>query len=85
MNNKEAIQFSKKAEKFFTDIALTVEPETTRDMKDLIKIAEETGTDLVEKYKLENADLAFVLNVFAAKICNANTRALTEGGETNAH
>lgn len=85
MTNKEAIQFSKKAEKFFKELALTVEPETTRDMKDLIKIAEETGTDILEKYKLENADLAFVLNVFAAKICNANTRALTEGGETNAH
>lgn len=85
MNNKEAIKFSKKAEKFFVDIALTVEPETTRDMKDLIKIAEEVWTAIVEKYKLENADLAFVLNAFAAKICNANTRALTEGGKTNAH
>ncbi len=85
MTNKEAIKFSKKAEKFFAEIALTVEPETTRDMEDLIKIEEEVWTALVEKYKLENADLAFVLNAFAAKICNANTRALTEGGETNAH
>ena len=85
MTNKEAIQFSKKAEGFFKELALTVAPETTRDMKDLIKIAEETGTAILEKYKLENADLAFVLNVFAAQICNANTRALTEGGETNAH
>lgn len=84
MNNKEAIQFSKKAEKFFTEIALTVEPETTRDMKDLLEIATEMGS-VPEKYNLENADLAFVLNAFAAKICNANTIALTEGGETNAH
>lgn len=85
MNNKEAIQFSKKAEKFFVEIALTVEPKTTRDMEDLIKIAEEMGSSVPEKYNLENADLAFVLNAFAAKICNANTRALTEGVETNAH
>ena len=85
MNNKEAIKFSKKAEKFFTDIALTVEPETTRDMKELLEIANEMGSSVPEKYNLENADLAFVLNAFAAKICNANTRALTEGGETNAH
>lgn len=85
MTNKEAIQFSKKAEKFFTEIALSVEPETMMGMKDLIKIAEEMGTAILEKYKLENADLAFVLNVFAAKICNANTRALTDGGETNVH
>lgn len=85
MTNKEAIQFSKKAEEFFTDIALTVEPETTRDMKELLEIATEMGSSVPEKYNLENADLAFVLNAFAAKICNANTRALTEGGETNAH
>lgn len=85
MTNKEAIKFSKKAEEFFVDIALSVGPEMTRDSKDLIKIADEMGTSLLEKYKLENADLAFVLNAFAAKICNANTRALTEGGETNAH
>lgn len=85
MTNKEAIQFSKKAEEFFIELALSVGPEMTRDTKDLIKIAEEMGTALVEKYKLENADLAFVLNAFAAKICTANTRALTEGGETNAH
>lgn len=85
MTNKEAIQFSKKAEEFFTELALTVAPETTRGVKDLIKIAEEMGNTTPKKYKLENADLAFVLNAFAAKICNANTRALTEGGETNAH
>lgn len=85
MTNKEAIQFSKKAEKFFTELVLTIEPETTRDTKDLLKIAEEVGTAIVEKYKLENANLAFVLNALAAKICNANTRALTEGGKTNAH
>lgn len=85
MTNKEAIRFSKKAEEFFKELALTVEPETTRDMKDLIEIAEEVWTALVEKYKLENADLAFVVNAFAAKICNANTRALTEGGKTNTH
>lgn len=85
MTNKEAIQFSKKAEKFFVDIALSVGPEMTRDSKDLIKIADEMWPALLEKYKLENADLAFVLNALAAKICNANTRALTEGGKTNAH
>lgn len=85
MTNKEAIKFSKKAEEFFKELALTVEPETTRDMEDLLKIAEKIGNGLLEKYKLENADLAFVLNVFAAQICNANTRALTGGGETNAH
>lgn len=85
MTNKEAIQFSKKAEKFFVELALTVGPETTRDVKELLEIATEMGSSVLEKYNLENADLAFVLNAFAAKICNANTRALTDGGETNVH
>ena len=51
----------------------------------MLKIADEIGNAILEKYKLENADLAFVSNAFAAKVCNANTIALTEGGETNVH